>query len=397
VRSKKALFLGGAYSQVPIIIEARRRKWYIITCDYLPDNPGHKIADEYYNVSTTYIEGVLELAEKIKPDYIIAYASDPAAPVAAYVSEKLGLPTNSYESVRILSNKDLFRKNQKDKGFNVPEAVVLTESDNYTEKLNSLKYPFIIKPTDSSGSKGVSKVTFFREVEHAIRIAFSHSRTKKIIAEEFIDNDLGDIHGDGFVCDGELVFSCLGDHIYNRRSNPFNPVGTLWPSRYSQEVIKRIENDVASIIKGSGFKNGAVNIEARINSEGRHFIMEIGPRSGGHYVPQAIRYATDFDMVKAILDVMEGKMVSIPNGEVKCSAYYAIHSDHNGELLHLSLDDNLIPFIKEYHQYILPGEMVSSFHGANAALGILLLSFPGATEMNSIMKNINDFIRLKIK
>ena len=127
-----------------------------------------------------------------------------------------------------------------------------------------------------------------------------------------------------------------------------------------------------------------INIEARVNSEGRHFIMEIGPRSGGHFVPQAIQYATGFDMVKASLDVMEGKKILIPDQPRKCSAYYAIHSDYDGILLHLSLSEKLKPFVKEFHQYAQPGEKVKSFHEANAAIGILILSFASLNEMTSV-------------
>ena len=228
---QKILFLGGAYAQVPILKEAKARGYYIITCDYLPDNPGHKLADEYHNVSTTDMQGVLNLARKVNPDFVVAYASDPAAPVAAFISEKLGLPGNPYESVRILSEKDLFRTFQKENGLNVPKFALLTENDNPDEKLRMLKYPFIVKPSDSSGSKGVSKVSSLNEIDSAIKTAFAFSRNKRIIAEEFIGNDLADIHGDGFVVDGELVFSCLGDHIYNGKSNPYNPIGTLWPSK----------------------------------------------------------------------------------------------------------------------------------------------------------------------
>ena len=55
----KVLFLGGAYGQIPILKEAKDRGYYVITCDYLPHNPGHKLADEYHNVSTTDKEGEL--------------------------------------------------------------------------------------------------------------------------------------------------------------------------------------------------------------------------------------------------------------------------------------------------------------------------------------------------
>ena len=84
--AKKVLMLGGAMQQIPAIQHAKSLGLHVITCDYLPENPGHKFADEYYNVSTTDLDGVLSLAQKLRIDGIVAYASDPAAPTAAYVS-----------------------------------------------------------------------------------------------------------------------------------------------------------------------------------------------------------------------------------------------------------------------------------------------------------------------
>ena len=107
---KKILMLGGSLYQTYAIKEAKRLGYYVITCDYLPENPGHQFADEYHNVSTTDKEAVLALAKELHIDGVVAYASDPAAPTAAYVAEKLGLPTSPYKSVEILSNKDLFRE-----------------------------------------------------------------------------------------------------------------------------------------------------------------------------------------------------------------------------------------------------------------------------------------------
>ena len=91
---KRLLMLGGSLYQTYAIKEAKRLGYYVITCDYLPSNPGHKYADEYHNVSTTDKEAVLTLAKELKVDGVVAYASDPAAPTAAYVCEQLGLPTS---------------------------------------------------------------------------------------------------------------------------------------------------------------------------------------------------------------------------------------------------------------------------------------------------------------
>jgi biotin carboxylase len=392
----RILFLGAAYTQIPIIQEAKNRGWYIITCDYLPNNPGHKLANETYNVSTTDFEGVLQLAKKVNPDLVVAYASDPAAATAAWVSEQLNLPGNSYRSIQLLSEKDLFRKFLAENGFNSPNAITIAKVEDI-EKLKSLTFPLIIKPTDSSGSKGVSKVENFSQTKAAIDYALSFSRKKRIIAEEFIDNDKGDIHGDGFVINSKLCFCHLGDHIYNLKSNEFNPCGTVWPSCLNNKVIIRIENEVKSIIKLTGYKNGPINIEARINSEGKPYIMEIGPRSGGHFVPQAIEYSSDFNMMKATLDILSGNKVIIPDNLNLFSAYYAIHSDIEGILKNLEIKPEVKPYIKEFHQYLQPGEKIRSYMGANAAIGVLLFLFKTRQEMDFYMRNIKKYHKIELE
>ena len=137
--------LGGSLYQVYAIKEAVRLGYYVITCDYLPDNPGHKFAHEYYNVSTTDKEAVLELARRLHVDGVVAYASDPAAPTAAYVCEKLHLPTSPYKSVEILSKKDLFRAYLAEHGFNVPKAQGFTSYEDALAVIDTFKLPVMVK------------------------------------------------------------------------------------------------------------------------------------------------------------------------------------------------------------------------------------------------------------
>ena len=119
---KKILFLGGAPTQIPPIKYALEQGHHVITLDYLPNNPGHKLSHNFYNISTTDKEAVLEVAKAENIDAIVAYASDPAAPTAAYVSEKMGLPGNPYKSVEVLARKDLFREFLAKHNFNVPRS-----------------------------------------------------------------------------------------------------------------------------------------------------------------------------------------------------------------------------------------------------------------------------------
>lgn len=137
---KKILLLGGSAQQVVAIETAKKLGYYTVLCDYLTDNPGQYVADKFYLVSTTDKGAILEVAQKEKVDGVLAYASDPAAPTAAYVGEKLKLPTNPYSAVEILCNKDRFRAFLHDHGFNAPISMgYQTVEDNLSVEKAPLK------------------------------------------------------------------------------------------------------------------------------------------------------------------------------------------------------------------------------------------------------------------
>ena len=97
---KRLLLLGGSRYLLPVIEAAHKLGLYVITCDYLPDNIAHKYADEYCNVSIIDKETVLEAAKRLNINGVMSFACDPGVVTAAYVAEKLGLPScGSYKSV----------------------------------------------------------------------------------------------------------------------------------------------------------------------------------------------------------------------------------------------------------------------------------------------------------
>ena len=397
---KKVLMLGGSIYQTYAIKAAVEMGHYVITCDYLPTNPGHKYAHEYYNVSTTDKEAVLALAKKLKVDGVVAYASDPAAPTAAYVSEKLGLPTSPYESVEILSKKHLFRQYLSEHGFNVPKAKSYKTFEDAEADIDNFHLPVMVKPVDSSGSKGINKMTDKSQLKAFVKDALSYSRDKIFLIEEFIVKNGPQISGDAFSVDGKLVFHCLGNEFYSTKvDKDFAPLGECWPTVMPKKVIDTLTCDLERLITSLGMRSTAYNVEAIYGTDGKVYILELGARSGGSLIPQITALATGVDMVPYVIKAALGEDCS----DLKMAAVkgfwsnYMAHANKTGKYAGIEYDEefrknNLVDFITD----IKEGDPVHKYRDAQDCVGELLLKYDSAEQMNAIIDNMDKYVHVMV-
>lgn len=396
---KKIAFLGAALSQTPILLEARCRDVYCITLDNVPENPGHELSNKYIGVSTVDKERVLEALQGEGIDAIVSYASDVATTTAAYVAQKLGLRSNSLESTVRLTDKEYFRATLRETGLNTPFSMATTLNTPVADYLNEIKKwgpSVIVKPSDSAGTKGVSLVSTEKEtVSQALSTASQFSHSGKLVIEQFIGNESGDVHGDGFVVDGRLIFLHLGDHLYDYHINGLNPVGTTWPSALPEQQQKDVHTAVQQILSYAGYRNGPINVEARFNSGGELYIMEIGPRNGGYFVPLAIELSSGFNLVSALMDQLLGITVQLPtqlNDEPV--AYYAVHARENGKLEEVRYSEWLSAKIVREEIIRKPGSRVERFVNSSQVVSVLLLRFKDMSDMTSFSMNIDTHIQV---
>lgn len=396
---KRILMLGGSLYQTFAIRKAVEMGYYVITCDYLPNNPGHKYSHEYYNVSTTDKNGVLELAKRLNVDGVAAYASDPAAPVAAYVSEKLGLPTSPYRSVEILSNKDLFRKYLTEHGFNTPFAMGFSSYKEAFANKDCFNLPVMVKPVDSSGSKGINKLTSWDKLEEYVDDALNYSRSKRIIIEEFIDKQGWQISGDAFSVDGKLVFHCFGNEYYNPKGKKdFAPIGESWPFMMDPKYINILVNDLQRLISLLEMKSTAYNVEAIVDKSGKVFILELGARSGGSLIPQITRYATGVDMVPYVIKAAVGDdcsdlRMAPPRG---CWANYMLQSRTTGKFSKIVFDADFEKgHLVECVHNLKPDQEIHAFRDAGDALGELILRFDNTDQMFQMLGEMDRYVRVE--
>ena len=400
---KKVLLLGGSYFQIPSIVTAKKLGYYAITCDYAPENPGHKFADEYHNVSTTDKDAVLNLAKKLNVDGIVCYASDPAAPTAAYVSEKMGFPTSPYKSVEILSNKDKFRNFLAENGFNTPKAKGYHESefDKMLDEIGEFKFPVMVKPVDSSGSKGVKKIERVEDLKAAVQGALIYSRCKRFIIEEFIEKDGYPVCGDGFLVNGELRFHIFGSGMREETGiNPYVPIGHIWTCTKTSEIQKNMCHDLQRMFSILQMGTQAFNFDIIVDRDGKAYVIEIGARCGGNFIPKVINYATGVDLTEYTIKAAMGESCEdLQQVEPKGFwANYIIHSQKAGILKEIQIDENFKKNnVVEYEMYYKVGDKIPAFVGSNGTIGMMILKFSSQDEMLNFMDNSSEKIKIVVE
>lgn len=404
---KKLMLLGGLRYLLPVIESAHKEGLYVITVDYLPNNIAHKYSDEYHNVSIIDKEAVLSLAKQLRIDGIMSFAVDPGVLTASFVQQEMCLPSfGPYESVKILQNKGKFRKFLADNGFNVPKAKSYADEKEALNDISKMSFPVIVKPTDSAGSKGVTRVDNKEDLPYAIAHAIENSLSKTFIIEEFIEKQGYSSDSDCFVQDGKFKFYSFSSQRFDTSAqNPYVPAAYSWSASNNkqsvvdfrnEEILKQELQRLISLLK---MQTSIYNIETRVSTDGKPYIMEASPRGGGNRLAEMVRYATGVDMITACVQASVGNKI-IPIEQKPYNDYWAeviLHSDKAGEFESLSIKDDVKKNIIETDLWIKKGDKVKNFNGANDTIGTLVMKFDSSDELEERLSDFRKWMKVEVK
>ena len=398
------MILGGSRYALPVIEAAKKLGIYTITADYLPDNIAHKYSDEYVNVSIIDKEATFEAAKRLEIDGIVSFGCDPGVATAAYVAEKMGLPfQGSYESTSILQDKGLFRKFLTDNNFNCPHAKRYENIEEPFKDIDFFTWPVIVKPTDSAGSKGVTKVEKPEDLREAIKIALDGAHNGAFIIEDFLTFEGYHSSTDPFTVDGELKFATYSDQLFDPEAdNPYTPAFIIWPSSMKQEHQDELTREIQRLMNLLDMKTGIYNIETCVANNGKPYIMEVSPRGGGCKIAELQRLAYGTDLIEAEVR----KAIGLPVEEIKqteCDGYWCemiVHArpEQSGVLRKVWVD----PEIEEKYLRVVdlsakPGDFVKPFTGANMALGDMFFRFDSREELDRIMAESKNWLHIELE
>ena len=305
---QKLAVIGASYLQQPLV-EKAKEMGLEIHCFAWEDGAVCKdIADHFYPISIIEKEEILSICQKVGINGICTIASDVAAPTVAYVAEKMGLVGNSYESAVRANNKYLMRESFSKAYVPCPKYMVATphtlNTPSVLDGLREFQYPIIIKPSDRSGSLGVSKICtpaeYYPAIDQAMKVSFRH----EAMIEEFIDGR--EISVEFISYQGHHYPLQITDKVTTGAPH-FVELEHHQPSSLSKEMYETIYSITEKALNALGITNGASHSEYKITPKGRIAIMEIGARMGGDFIgSDLVRLSTGYDFLKGVIEVALG-------------------------------------------------------------------------------------------
>lgn len=372
------LLLGGSPHQAHAIRRAVAAGLRVVTCDNRPENPGHVFAHEYHEVSTTDPEGVLDLARRIGADGILAYASDPAVLTAAYVADRLGLPGDPLEAVRRAQDKLLLRGVQLEVGLPTPDFVDASDDDAVRELRRRHPEGIVVKPVDSSGSRGVTVVPVdasSRSASDAIDRAREQSRSGRVVAEAFWGPGLPESVGDVLVLDGRIRYLGLLTKVSIARPGLLPaPVGG-GPFQHGRAGYDEVGRQVQRLVESLGLRNGVYNFDLRIDAANEFAIIDFGARMGGTLVSFVYRARDGIDLVAACIDIAMGTPhePAIEPTEPGHLSVLVVRTTRDGIFRELRLSQELTDMTIASETAVARGQAVRAYRNSGDQVGVVVI------------------------
>lgn len=306
---KKLAIIGASYLQEPLVRKAKEMGLYTICFAWADGATCAEICDKFYDISIVEKEQILKVCQDERIDGICTIASDVAAPTVAYVANAMGLVGNEYEAAVRANNKYLMRNAFIKAGVPCPKYMMVTpetiHSPEVIDGMRDFQFPMITKPSDRSGSLGVTKINMPSEHYPAMELAMSKSFKHEAMLEEFIEGR--EISVEFISYKGTHYPLQITDKVTTEAPH-FVELEHHQPSTLSDEMFAKIYDITKTALDALGLTNGASHAEYKITDEGRIAIMEIGGRMGGDFIgSDLVRLSSGYDFVKGVIEVALGE------------------------------------------------------------------------------------------
>lgn len=334
---KKLAIIGASYLQLPLVKKAKEMGLEVHCFAWAEGAVCKDLADYFYPISIVEKEEILKICQEVSIDGICTIASDVAAPTVAYVANHMNLVGNDYEAAVRANNKYQMREAFLKASVPCPMYMMVTpetlHSPEVVDGLREFQYPMITKPSDRSGSLGVTKIVMPSQFYPAVELAMEKSFKHQAMVEEFIEGREISVE---FISYSGVHYPLQITDKVTTEAPHFVELEHHQPSTLSDDMFTTIYDITKTALNALGLTNGASHAEYKITKDGRIVIMEIGGRMGGDFIgSDLVKLSTGYDFVKGVIDVALDEFTEPVKTLNMCSGVYFLckETEHLKEII----------------------------------------------------------------
>ena len=393
--NKTLMVLGASILQLPAIEKARNMGVKVVALDMNPEAIGFKVPGTIPEViSTIDIPLAIQAAKKHKIDGVMTLATDMPMRTVAAVASECGLVGISMDTAKKATDKSLMRLALSEAGVPIPISYCVTNVEEFLEAIKMINLPLIIKPSDSSGSRGITRIDM---IDEAVCDAYYHARENSrnglVLVEECMIGP--EVSVETFAVDGVVNVIQITDKITT--GNPhYVEIGHTQPTRLG--CSDQISEIAIAANKALGINNGPSHTEIIITDEGPK-IVEIGARLGGdcittHLVP----LSTGVDMVEATILLSLGIKPEIKQKFLKGSAirYFNQKAGIIKSIDGIN-DVSMMPGVEQISIVHGIGETITDIVDSASRMGFVISQGNNAFDAESVVNKAIDGITIIIE
>lgn len=334
LKGKRLLILGGSRISCEIIKHARAMGIKTAVTDYYPleKSPAKQMADEAYYEDTSNVDRMAEFIKEQKFDGVLTGFTDSVLPYYAEMCEKAGLHAyGTKEQFEVFVDKQKYKKLMRE--FDVPTIPEYKiDLDDFDSTTADIVYPVIVKPSESSGARGITVCYSKEGLRAAIDFASNTSEDKGILVERYIDEPEATVFW--LFVDGRYYLMMIGNrHVKQNQEGVIPlPVGYTYPSSVQPGFLAETAPRMEKMFRSLGIKNGMMFMQSK-KVDGECWVYDIGYRLTGSLEYINLKEMCGYDPLDMLIRFALTGDMGEPDIAKKADPYFAGKYTYNVSLL----------------------------------------------------------------
>ena len=396
------MVLGASQCQVPIITQAQEMDFEVVVVSVAGNYPGFSAADKAYEIDVRDQEKILKVAKEERISGILTDQTDIPVLTVAYVADQLGLPGVGYDCALRFTNKYTMRQYCEQIGVPGPKYAQVSSFQEAVSLTEDFRFPLVLKPVDSQGSRGVIKINAKDELEDAFQKAIVYSAVQQVILEEFFQGR--EIVIEGFMANNQFTNLVIGDREYFDLPTMFIPQQTIFPSQIKPELQEKLLVLNTKLVKGFAPTFGITHSEFLVDEQTCEVrLVETAIRGGGVFISSdLIPLATGINVNKLLIGLASGDGdVSFDPGQVKqrAAAYMCFYLPEGQ--IHSVKGLREVQTVNGVRKAFLGdlevGRRTAKIIDKTMRQGPILIAGENRQDLQNIMVEVQDTLKIEVK